>query len=372
MLYGTECWATKKQHVDKMSVAEMRMLRWMCGKTRQDMIRNECIWEWVGVAPIEDKLRENRLRWFGHIQRRPTEAVVKRCDAVTGRVEKKDSCSRLHLMGLKAWFYEGVIDSFDPVKKKHKVSYTDGDEEILNLRDETWELVSGNSESDGEQAAECQSPDPSSDMYVLHFVDCTKRRKRKQTLNHQLSKERGRVHEVEKLPPANRKELLQNLGRKSKDDTKVDGKLKDNTSKSGAKSKDNSQKSSGKSVVDASKTTGKSKDVNASTPKSSIKFKLDSPRAATKDTPKTTTKDTPKTATKSKGKASKSGNKSNANGSGKAKAGSAKVKETEGKEKSTETVKTPKSAKGKSPDTLKGQETGAKSGKKRRRGGAKS
>ncbi|KAL7247477.1 hypothetical protein ACSBR2_002399 [Camellia fascicularis] len=76
-------WAIKKQHVDKMSVAEMRMLRWMCGKTRQDRIRNECIREWVGVAPIEDKLRENRLRWFGHIQRRPTEAVVKRCDAVT-------------------------------------------------------------------------------------------------------------------------------------------------------------------------------------------------------------------------------------------------------------------------------------------------
>ena len=59
MLYGTECWATKKQHVDKMSVAEMRMLRWMCGKTRQDRIRNECIREWVGVAPIEDKLRES-------------------------------------------------------------------------------------------------------------------------------------------------------------------------------------------------------------------------------------------------------------------------------------------------------------------------
>ncbi|CAL5440027.1 unnamed protein product [Camellia sinensis] len=40
-------------------------------------------------------------------------------------------------------FYEGVIDGFDPVKKKHKVSYTDGDEEILNLRNEIWELVSG-------------------------------------------------------------------------------------------------------------------------------------------------------------------------------------------------------------------------------------
>ncbi|KAL7217344.1 hypothetical protein ACSBR1_029108 [Camellia fascicularis] len=61
----------------------MRMLRWMCGKTRQDRIRNQCIWEWVGVALIEDKLRENQLRWFGHTQRRPIEVVVKRCDVVT-------------------------------------------------------------------------------------------------------------------------------------------------------------------------------------------------------------------------------------------------------------------------------------------------
>ena len=27
MLYGTECWAVKKQYVSKMNVAEMRMLR---------------------------------------------------------------------------------------------------------------------------------------------------------------------------------------------------------------------------------------------------------------------------------------------------------------------------------------------------------
>ncbi|CAN6541304.1 unnamed protein product [Malus baccata var. baccata] len=29
MLYGTECWAVKHQHVHKMGVAEMRMLRWI-------------------------------------------------------------------------------------------------------------------------------------------------------------------------------------------------------------------------------------------------------------------------------------------------------------------------------------------------------
>ncbi|KAM1975200.1 hypothetical protein ACFX15_040005 [Malus domestica] len=80
MLYGTECWAVKHQHVHKMGVAEMRMRRWMCGHTRKDKIRNEDIRGKVGVAEIEGKLRENRLRWFGHVQRRPTDAPVRRCD----------------------------------------------------------------------------------------------------------------------------------------------------------------------------------------------------------------------------------------------------------------------------------------------------
>ncbi|MES6371410.1 hypothetical protein U6J70_12350, partial [Cutibacterium acnes] len=68
MLYGVECWATNKQQVHKMSVAEMRMLRWMSGKTRKDKIRNEFIRGSLGVAPIGDKMRESRLRWFGHVQ----------------------------------------------------------------------------------------------------------------------------------------------------------------------------------------------------------------------------------------------------------------------------------------------------------------
>ena len=52
------------------------MLRWMCGHTRKDRIRNEVIRERLGVAPIDEKLVQHRLRWFGHIQRRPPEAPV--------------------------------------------------------------------------------------------------------------------------------------------------------------------------------------------------------------------------------------------------------------------------------------------------------
>ena len=51
-----------------------------------DKIRNEDIREKVGVAPMEDKMREVRLRLFGHIQRRSTDAPVRRCErlAVVG------------------------------------------------------------------------------------------------------------------------------------------------------------------------------------------------------------------------------------------------------------------------------------------------
>ena len=76
MLYGAECWPTKRRHVQQLCVAEMRMLRWICGHTRRDRVRNDDIRERVGVAPIEEKLMQHRLRWFGHIQRRPEEAPV--------------------------------------------------------------------------------------------------------------------------------------------------------------------------------------------------------------------------------------------------------------------------------------------------------
>ena len=43
MLYGAETWATTKRKESRIEVNEMRMLRWMCGVTRKDKIRNEHI-----------------------------------------------------------------------------------------------------------------------------------------------------------------------------------------------------------------------------------------------------------------------------------------------------------------------------------------
>lgn len=40
-----------------------------CGKSRTDI-------EVVGVAQIEDKLIENKLRWFGHVQRKKSDMIM--------------------------------------------------------------------------------------------------------------------------------------------------------------------------------------------------------------------------------------------------------------------------------------------------------
>ena len=54
----------------------------MYGKTKKDRIRNEHIRETVGVTHIEDKLRENRLRWYGHVQRRGVDAPMQKSDNI--------------------------------------------------------------------------------------------------------------------------------------------------------------------------------------------------------------------------------------------------------------------------------------------------
>ena len=66
----------KKQHI--LSVAEMRMLRWISGNTRNDRIQNEEIFLKIGVASIDGKMRENHLRWLGHVQKIVTNATVRK------------------------------------------------------------------------------------------------------------------------------------------------------------------------------------------------------------------------------------------------------------------------------------------------------
>ncbi|KAG5620699.1 hypothetical protein H5410_005917 [Solanum commersonii] len=79
--YEAKCWPVKNsQQVQKTQVAEMRMLRWMCGHTRNDTIRNVNIRDKAEMASMVDKMREGRLRWFGHVKRQYVDALLRRCE----------------------------------------------------------------------------------------------------------------------------------------------------------------------------------------------------------------------------------------------------------------------------------------------------
>ena len=75
MVYGLETVAFTKKQVQEMEVAEIKMLRFAMGVTRKDKIRNEHIRSTVKVERLGMKMREGRLKWYGHVMRRDQEYV---------------------------------------------------------------------------------------------------------------------------------------------------------------------------------------------------------------------------------------------------------------------------------------------------------
>ena len=59
------------------------------------------------MAPIEDKMREIRLRWLGHVKRRSLDASVRRCERINiskgkrGRERSKKSLDEVIREDLK-------------------------------------------------------------------------------------------------------------------------------------------------------------------------------------------------------------------------------------------------------------------------------
>ncbi|MCJ8730181.1 hypothetical protein PDJAM_G00181210 [Pangasius djambal] len=78
MLYGLETVSLRKRQESELEVAELKMLRFSLGVTTLDRIRNEYIRGTAHVGRLGDKVREARLRWFGHVQRRESEYIGRR------------------------------------------------------------------------------------------------------------------------------------------------------------------------------------------------------------------------------------------------------------------------------------------------------
>ncbi|XP_022029340.1 hepatoma-derived growth factor-related protein 2 isoform X3 [Helianthus annuus] len=144
-------------------------------------------------------------------------------------------------------YYEGVVTEFFPAKKKHKVSYVDGDEEKLNMRTQKWEIIKEFTvRNDEEPNTEVQSDEGSPEM-----------NKKKKS----------------KTDPAASQEKIKDSAKKA-GSVSSSGKSKGSTSKDNKAAQKTSGKLSDKEDEETLKTSSKTKSVNKSkgkTPPSSSK-----------------------------------------------------------------------------------------------------
>ena len=94
MLHGSENWPVWKEYVVALQRVEMRMVRWMCGvKPKKERFPSKELRESLGVDDIALVLQQKRLRWYGHVQQRDDDWVMK-CMELKYRVRDQNEDQR--------------------------------------------------------------------------------------------------------------------------------------------------------------------------------------------------------------------------------------------------------------------------------------
>nr|XP_029122100.1 uncharacterized protein LOC105050720 [Elaeis guineensis] len=279
---------------------------------------------------------------------------------------------------IKVWwpddkaFYDGVVDSFDPVSKKHKILYDDGDIEVLLLKNERWKLV----RIDGGLAKDISGLDASSELRQdkkakTSSSSVSKHSKMetpvKSVVSSGVARRKGRpsggITNPGKLtsdysPKTSGKSKEKDTSKHDDDIPKTGGRIKKDT---GSKSKDDTLKTGDRSTDETSKIDSKSRDdtqkagskSRVDVPKSSRKLKSEDDMISTGGRAKKeavkgkSSEETPRSSRKSRGE-------SRANGTSEKGKSKAEEIETSGKVQS---------------DSVKVQESEASTGKKRKRKG---
>ena len=94
IVYGLGTVAVTKKQVKEMEVAEMKMLKFAMGMTRKDKIGNNYISGTVKVERLGIKMREGRLRWYGHVMRKDQEYVGRKMIEMDYRERGKEGDQR--------------------------------------------------------------------------------------------------------------------------------------------------------------------------------------------------------------------------------------------------------------------------------------
>ena len=79
MIYGSETWPMKVEDQQRLDIAERMMVRYMCGVTLKDKKSSVELIQRLGIDCVSGVVRRNRLRWFGHVERKHDDDWVKAC-----------------------------------------------------------------------------------------------------------------------------------------------------------------------------------------------------------------------------------------------------------------------------------------------------
>ena len=106
MLYGSETWSLKEEDISRISRTDMQMIRWMCHVSLSDRKSSEKLRNRLCIPNIVDVMRQNRLRWYGHVERMDDANPVSRCrsievEGLRGRVRPFKTSSQLVKNDLK-------------------------------------------------------------------------------------------------------------------------------------------------------------------------------------------------------------------------------------------------------------------------------
>ena len=120
LVYGAEYRGLRGKEEAQIHVAEMKMLRWPLGVTRKDKIRNEEIHSRMRTADVRLKMRESRLRWWGHVHRREEDHLTRRVLSVEIPGRRCRGRPRRTIAGLVGWEMEATGLTIQDAKDRKK------------------------------------------------------------------------------------------------------------------------------------------------------------------------------------------------------------------------------------------------------------
>ncbi len=161
LLYACETWAVKEEDTQRIVRTDRAMIRWICGVSPKDERSSEELLKLLNIECIRQTMRNDRLRWLGHVERKGEEDWV-------SKVRKVEMGPKGRGRPLKNW------DEVLRVDKKEKGIPEGGKsyQKLVQSR-EGWQKAcnKGNREGEGEAVVSVQGEDDGACGTAAHAYD---------------------------------------------------------------------------------------------------------------------------------------------------------------------------------------------------------